>query len=175
MATIKKAQFGRSMVVRNKPCRPGECGPSVDKRATRQLRREARIADRRARKMKDGGKSFPDLSKDGRITKEDILIGRGVLPKKAKKGISAKKAQTGTATPKISLRASQLKRLGRLSAKNPDKAEKVGSKMVERTTRRQRGKEYIQKNISTLMPQSKNGSKMKKARNGMKKCRGGCY
>ena len=37
-------------------------------------------------KMKEGG-SFPDLNKDGKITKADILKGRGVL----KKGGSTKK------------------------------------------------------------------------------------
>jgi hypothetical protein len=38
------------------------------------------------------GKSFPDLNKDGKITKADILKGRGVI---AKKGASIKKAQDG--------------------------------------------------------------------------------
>jgi hypothetical protein len=38
------------------------------------------------------GKSFPDLNKDGKITKADILKGRGVI---AKKGMKVKKAQTG--------------------------------------------------------------------------------
>jgi len=39
------------------------------------------------------GKSFPDLNKDGKITKADVLKGRGVI---AKKGMKVKKAQTGT-------------------------------------------------------------------------------
>lgn len=38
------------------------------------------------------GKSFPDLNKDGKITKADILKGRGVI---AKKGMKVKKAQAG--------------------------------------------------------------------------------
>jgi len=38
------------------------------------------------------GKSFPDLNKDGKITKADILKGRGVI---AKKGMTVKKAQVG--------------------------------------------------------------------------------
>jgi hypothetical protein len=38
------------------------------------------------------GKSFPDLNKDGKITKADILKGRGVI---AKKGASVKKYQMG--------------------------------------------------------------------------------
>jgi hypothetical protein len=41
--------------------------------------------------MKKGG-SFPDLNKDGKITKADILKGRGVI---AKKGMKVKKAQDG--------------------------------------------------------------------------------
>jgi len=45
-------------------------------------------------KMKKGG-SFPDLNKDGKITQKDILIGKGVLPKTAKKGMKVKKAQDG--------------------------------------------------------------------------------
>jgi hypothetical protein len=43
------------------------------------------------KKAKSGG-SFPDLNKDGKITKADILKGRGVI---AKKGAKMKKAQTG--------------------------------------------------------------------------------
>ena len=43
------------------------------------------------------GGSFPDLSGDGEVTKEDILIGRGVIPKpknKKKKTMMAKKSKT---------------------------------------------------------------------------------
>lgn len=35
------------------------------------------------------GKSFPDLNKDGKVTKADVLKGRGVI---AKKGVTVKKA-----------------------------------------------------------------------------------
>jgi hypothetical protein len=42
------------------------------------------------------GKSFPDLNKDGKITKADILKGRGVI---AKKGAAVKKAKNGTIQP----------------------------------------------------------------------------
>lgn len=44
-----------------------------------------------AKKMKAGG-SFPDLNKDGKITKADILKGRGVI---AKKGAKVSKAMAG--------------------------------------------------------------------------------
>ena len=47
-----------------------------------------------SRRLKTGG-SFPDLNKDGKVTKKDILIGKGVLPKTAKKGTKIKKAQHG--------------------------------------------------------------------------------
>lgn len=39
------------------------------------------------KKAKTGG-SFPDLNKDGKITKADVLVGRGVI--KAKKGAKVK-------------------------------------------------------------------------------------
>ena len=32
--------------------------------------------------MKKGG--FPDLSGDGKVTKKDVLMGRGVIPRKVK-------------------------------------------------------------------------------------------
>lgn len=48
------------------------------------------------KKAKAGG-SFPDLNKDGKITKADILKGRGVI---AKKGASIKKAKSGTSMKK---------------------------------------------------------------------------
>ena len=39
------------------------------------------------------GKKFPDLNKDGKITKADILIGRGVIKKKKNKKTSKKKTK----------------------------------------------------------------------------------
>jgi hypothetical protein len=47
-------------------------------------------------KKAKNGKSFPDLNKDGKITRADILKGRGVI---AKKGATVKKAQNGTYQP----------------------------------------------------------------------------
>ena len=38
------------------------------------------------------GKSFPDLNKDGKITKADVLKGRGVI---AKKGAAITKMKSG--------------------------------------------------------------------------------
>ena len=42
------------------------------------------------------GKKFPDLNKDGKITKADILMGRGVIKKKKKKKTSKKKTKKNT-------------------------------------------------------------------------------
>jgi hypothetical protein len=52
------------------------------------------------KKYADGGKakSFPDLNKDGKITKADILKGRGVI---AKKGAMIKKAGKAIVAKKI--------------------------------------------------------------------------
>ena len=36
--------------------------------------------------MAKGGESFPDLSGDGKITKKDILMGRGVIPREMQQG-----------------------------------------------------------------------------------------
>lgn len=123
----------------------------------------------RIKKMESGGKSALGMKsvkagfdKNPGVTRADIIVaGKG----EAKDGKKIKKAQDG-AKAKVALRTGQLKRVGRLAAKNPDKAEKVAGKMVERASRRQRGKEYIQKNLSDLMPKSKGGSKLKKARGG---------
>ena len=51
-------------------------------------------------KMKKGG--FPDLNKDGEITKADVLMGRGVINKpKAQMGMNIKKETLKNATPSI--------------------------------------------------------------------------
>lgn len=48
------------------------------------------VMERMERKMAKGGstKSFPDMSGDGKVTKKDILMGRGIIKKKS---ISKKK------------------------------------------------------------------------------------
>jgi hypothetical protein len=174
MATMKKAQRGAGVPkgyvrgeMSGKLMKESKLNKRTDEIAKDLEKGRKAMAKKAApKKMKSGGKSFPDLNKDGKITKADILKGRGVI---AKKGVKVKKAQAGTAAPmKVGLRAGQMKRLGRLAAKNPDKATKVGSRMVERATRKQRGKEFLQKNLSSLMPQSRSGSKMKKCKYGCK-------
>ena len=36
-------------------------------------------------KRAKGGRAFPDLSGDGKVTKKDVLMGRGVIRRPAKK------------------------------------------------------------------------------------------
>ena len=43
------------------------------------------------RTMLKKGSKFPDLNKDGKVTKADILMGRGVIGKKKKKKDKVKK------------------------------------------------------------------------------------
>jgi hypothetical protein len=119
MATIKKAQYGDRITSRQKkrlgriseknPERAKEVAERMKLRATRRKRGsdlydslspkedlpafKARTLEE-AKKAKNG-KSFPDLNKDGKITKADILKGRGVI---AKKGANIKKAQNGDTT-----------------------------------------------------------------------------
>lgn len=73
---------------------------------------------------------------------------------------------------KVTLRTGQLKRLGRLSAKNPARAEKVAGRMVERKSRVARGQEYLKKNVGEFMPDvptvGKKGTKVTKAKKGTK-------
>jgi len=67
------------------------------------------------------------------------------------------KAKTG-----VSLRSGQLKRIGRLEAKNPDRAMNVASRMVERDTRKERGQDFVTKNLDKLMPKrAKSGASLK--------------
>jgi hypothetical protein len=75
-------------------------GQGGEAQAPMQKRKSTDMTPVRTRGMKKGGKvskakngkSFPDLNKDGKITKADILKGRGVI---AKKGMSVKKCKSG--------------------------------------------------------------------------------
>lgn len=73
------------------------------------------------KKAKSGG-SFPDLNKDGKITKADILKGRGVI----KNGGKLKKAKGGAALKKQAAVAIAMKKAG----KSPKKA-MGGMKMMK--------------------------------------------
>jgi hypothetical protein len=34
------------------------------------------------KQTKKGGKSFPDMNKDGKVTKKDVMMAKGVMPAK---------------------------------------------------------------------------------------------
>jgi hypothetical protein len=113
MATMKKAQTGKKLPKAGKQT-PADFDPeSYDKKYPRTPGGGANYPEPNGKrgvpmggpakkpKMKMGGtmkkaKAGFDLNKDGKTTFKDVLIGRGVLPKTAKKGSSMKKAQMGT-------------------------------------------------------------------------------
>jgi hypothetical protein len=129
MATIKKAQSGDRITSRQKkrlgriseknPERAKEVAERMKLRATRR-KRGSELYDSlspkedlpafKARTMAEAksaknGKSFPDLNKDGKITKADILKGRGVIKnggkiKKAQAGLKASNKRVGPVDPK---------------------------------------------------------------------------
>lgn len=94
------------------------------------------------------GKSFPDLNKDGKITKKDVLIGRGVLPKTAKKGMKVKKAQNGLKTvyPGSGARLAGLQITKKAQKRKDDEAkskyESSSNPKVEYNTRLMKDPEY---------------------------------
>ena len=117
MAKVSKAELGKCVG-------PG-CGRPA--RMERQERREARKA-MRSPKFKDGGKSFPDLNKDGKITKADILKGRGVI----KNGGKLKKAKSGaTLSPSKNSVSSELGGYKKVIGKNYGKA-KAGASVKKK-------------------------------------------
>jgi hypothetical protein len=112
------------------------------------------------------GKSFPDLNKDGKITKADILKGRGVI----KNGGKLKKARGGaTLAPSKSSTSNRLASYGRPLGKNLKKAQ-----MGTTTPSQMRAR--------TAASIGRQASTMRKARTAARpimkmggKCRGGCY
>ena len=122
---VKKAQVGKSIAKKKAAV------DSVDsemfpgkKDAVKDIRRGQYISTNKPavkKKMKDGGKSFPDLNKDGKITKADILKGRGVIKNGGKL-----KAKGGAALKKQAAVAIAMKKAG----KSPKKA-MGGMKMMK--------------------------------------------
>jgi hypothetical protein len=94
MAKVSKAQKGKKVV----DSVPSEMNPGkmIPKSA---VTKGPYITKTPKKKMKDGGKTFPDLNKDGKITKADILKGRGVIKNggkmKAKSGMKMGKCKYG--------------------------------------------------------------------------------
>ena len=125
-------------------------------------------AGKSIKKAKAGG-SFPDLNKDGKITKADILKGRGVI---AKKGATIKKAQMGSKVGNYAPTKENIdKGFSNKSIKSEDKDYKVKVKLkddgsVKATERR------TLKGFLTGAPKA--GGKLMKSGGSMKKCKYGC-
>jgi len=122
---VKKAQAGIAKKKAVVDSVDSEMFPGK-KVAIKDIRRGPYISETKKtvvkKKMKDGGKSFPDLNKDGKITKADILKGRGVI----KNGGKLKKAKSGAALKKQAATAIAMKKAG----KSPKKA-MGGMKMMK--------------------------------------------
>lgn len=105
------------------------------------------------KKMKSGG-GFPDLNKDGKITQKDILIGKGVLPKTAKKGMKVKMAQAGKT----------------VKQSNADmmKAIEVREKRIAARDSANQRKSYTNERANKVIGKNKMGGKTKKCMYGCK-------
>jgi hypothetical protein len=114
MAKIKKAQMGKAVPKKKAVVDSVESEMYPGKKIARsasnyengnyaKMLEGSKPAAKKAvapkKKMKNGGKaSFPDLNKDGKVTKADILKGRGVIKnggKMAKKAMSGMKMMKG--------------------------------------------------------------------------------
>ena len=122
------------------------------------------------------GKSFPDLNKDGKVTRADILKGRGVI---AKKGAKIKKAQTGTAIKKFKTETQAadagFKKIGGVYSKARPKAAKTVTKMKNGGTKKAALGALLPLAMKALpMVAGMLGGKKKKNGGSMKKCKYGC-
>lgn len=145
---MKKAQNGADMVSKiksaaSKPSGDRKMGMNFDKKSFDSLPSIlGKPLPKMKKKAKSGG-SFPDLNKDGKVTKADILKGRGVI---AKKGIkTAKKMKNG----------------GMLAAPT-----KGGVSMQLGSYTRQIGKNYTGKNVVNKGAKAKMGKSMGKCKYG---------
>jgi hypothetical protein len=120
MTKVKKAEKGIALrrgqykrlgrIAEKNPDRADKVADRMKERATR-FERGKRVAQSSGSKASSilskakDGKSFPDLNKDGKITKADILKGRGVIKnggkiKKAQAGLKASNKRVGPVDPK---------------------------------------------------------------------------
>lgn len=98
MATMKKAQSGVVVSRKDEKANPNDFKYlRKSEKAASDKAIKSKVKPKEMMKKAKNGKSFPDLNKDGKITKADILKGRGVI---AKKGASVKKAKAGTSMKK---------------------------------------------------------------------------
>jgi len=143
--------------------------PPFEKGEKRAVPNPMEMARKNAMKKKaKNGKSFPDLNKDGKITRADILKGRGVI---AKKGATVKKAQNGTLQPmgKNSRKVSEGKYVSedgnyKLKFKGGSDTSAPTSAVQRRTL----------KGFLKGAPKAGFKTKMAKSGTSMKKCKYGC-
>jgi hypothetical protein len=138
------------------------------------------------KKAKSGG-SFPDLNKYGKVTKADVLVGRGVI--KAKKGSSVKKAQLGGLFDKIAAKRKgmmggagkmmgglfgMLRRKKQASAAPASSAATQTPAPAAQPAMKKGGK--LKKQAAVAIAMKKAGKKPKTMKSGgkMAKCRYGC-
>jgi hypothetical protein len=101
------------------------------------------------------GKSFPDLNKDGKVTRADILKGRGVI---AKKGMTIKKAQTGSTVKPYEKSVKTSKQVG-LRGNDLFRVDSAG-KVIEKATN-------PQQKIALRSKQTKDSTRTMNSRNRM--------
>ena len=126
------------------------------------------------------GKSFPDLNKDGKITRADILKGRGVI---AKKGASIKKAQTGSTvkpyeksvktSKQVGLKGNDLFRVdsaGKIIEKATNSQQKIAlrSKQTKDSTSTMNSRNRMDESAKRFGRNMKTGGSMKKCKYGCK-------
>lgn len=72
-------------------------------------------------------KSFPDLNKDGKVTKADVLVGRGVVEKKKGGWISEAIKKPGALREQLGIKGKK-----KIPAKMLDRAAKAPGKLGQR-------------------------------------------
>jgi hypothetical protein len=121
------------------------------------------------------GKSFPDLNKDGKITKADILKGRGVIAEKGSKVAKAKKAANGvmssTTTP---MQRAERARVARERSEAPMRRKaRAAAAMDSAPMMMKKGGKATKKQAATAIAMKKAGKAPKKMMGGGK-CKYGC-
>lgn len=157
---VKKAQVGKSIAKKKAAVDSVDSEMFPGKKvAVKDIRRGPYISTNKPvvkKKMKDGGKSFPDLTGDGKVTKADILKGRGVI----KNGGKLKKAKSGaTLSPSKKSVSSELGGYKKVIGKNYSGKAKSGAS--------------LKKQAAVAIAMKKAGKSPKKAMGGMKMMKGG--
>ena len=78
-ATNRKPMMNRGIATKKKPRKKAYGGGMMTTTQKQQNMMQNQAMQQPMMKMAKGGKTFPDLNKDGEITQADILKGRGVI------------------------------------------------------------------------------------------------